>query len=686
LAFPLSRGKASFVLDDRSLRVEKAELYLGSLPLRLQAELPGPLSWLPVEEKSELGYSCRLEVDDLGPQDLEPFLGPRLAWRGRSHAPSPLRLELAGNLRDLKNSRISGQLDFDWSAVSFFSGSRPLDRLRGALDFDRQKIILRSCAATWADSDLLFNGSLTLAPEAEAPLLQGRIESSRLRVDDLLALWSAATDLDLRPPAPPDAARVAVPVSQAASQIGTLALPVSSAAEKKPLSFLSSKLFRVELEGLCKQLVLPAQKGLDALAAASQTPPEHESELEKSWRHLTDFSFALAAGPDFLRIDACDWRWGGQGSLLSLGGELFCRDGLSGELDIVVKNLDLDVLFGENTGAAGLEPEESAAPPTDSDRFRVALLGEIIEAVKDDWVKKLVSWKDKLVAERLRLAFSAQQLCWRRMVLDELVGSCRIDDSGLHLERLAGRSFDGSLRASADWFYEGDSFNLEAEFSGINFESFNDYLKNPDRGLPMQGGRGGLSLDLEWRGASLREWKAGLDGLVDFSFHDGRLKKFTFIANLCSLLNVSQFAALRLPRVSIDQGVPYQVFSGRGVIGDGVMEVDEMIMRGPAFNLMSSGTISFLDETLELDLGVQPLQTVDKLLATIPVVGYIITGKEETFVVLPLKAHGGFSDIRITAQPIAGFGKQLGGIAQRFFSTPGRIIEMPGRLYDKISQ
>ena len=200
----------------------------------------------------------------------------------------------------------------------------------------------------------------------------------------------------------------------------------------------------------------------------------------------------------------------------------------------------------------------------------------------------------------------------------------------------------------------------------------------------MSGGEGSVTLDLYWHGDSVKSWDESLDGALDFNFHDGRLKRFTLIANIGSLLNLSQFASLHMPELSIDQGVPYQELICKGLIVGGQFEIDEFDMQGPAFNIFGSGDIDFINDQLDLKFGIQPLQTVDKILASIPVLGYIMTGDNKTFVVIPVTVTGSFDKAIIKTQTIAGMGNNTIGMVQRFFKTPIRLLQMPGKLIDKM--
>jgi uncharacterized protein YhdP len=300
----------------------------------------------------------------------------------------------------------------------------------------------------------------------------------------------------------------------------------------------------------------------------------------------------------------------------------------------------------------------------------------------DDKVAALMSLKKVLQRNELNLTVRADRLLCLKMVLDEVECECSVKSSGVNIEKLVGTSFEGDFNVAAGWCFADDSFMVESQLEDISFETLNDYLNNPDRGLPVMGGHGSLNLDLYWHGNTLRSWEESLDGDLDFDFFDGRLKRFSMIANICSILNFSQYASLHLPKISISNGVPYRELTYRGLIVNGLLEFDEFEMVGPSFNLFGSGEIDMVNDTVDLKIGIQPLQTVGKVLASIPVLGYIMTGDEKTFVVIPVTVRGPFDDIKIKTRTVAGMGKNVAGMLQRFFKTPIRILQIPGKLFN----
>ncbi len=651
----ITQGAGSFVLANDRFTIENATCNFASLPLTLQGSLPGPSAWHSNEDGREMALELNAYCREFSPEHLDILLGEQFSVSGVRVGPSPLNLCLTGDLKRFSDLQLQGELQLDWSDVELPFIGRSFERLNCLADFGRESIDFKRLLLKRGDSDLSFKGALTKDGAGLGYVLNGQITGTRFLVDDFL-------------PLPKKVFGKEVITESEAGAVLTEAKP----EEEKGAQRLPG--LKVNLEGAIKELVLPAGDGA-----------ENSQVRRLPWHYLNDFKFSFSGGPETaVKIKECRWRWGEQRSQISVLGELQYLEGLDGVLEIAAQDLDLDSLFGLPEQEVDGEEEGPQSGVLNDGKVKVALLDELAREVKADRVETLLSWKEILARNNLHISALAQRLRWQKMTLDEIECDCFFDALGVNLKKIVGRSFEGGLYASAQWRYADDYFALDSELAEINFETFNDYLKNPDRGLPMLGGHGSVNINLDWQGRSSKSWEESLDGQIDFNFYDGHLKKFTLVSNICSLLNLSQFAALRLPKFSIDQGVPYQTLSGKGTIIDGVLEVEEFALRGSAFNLLSSGLISLVDDRVDLEIGVQPLQTVDKLLATIPVVGYIMTGDKKTFVVIPMTARGPLDDIKIKTQTVSGLGKKAGGMIQRFFKTPVRLLQMPGKLLNQI--
>ncbi len=657
----ISQGEASFILAKDQIVVENASCNFASMPFKLQAVLPGPKVWFGSNMGCDYSFEFTAQTPDVSPENLNILFGSKASVSGKRTGASPFELHLNGDLKNLSDLQWQGKLNLDWGDVGlpFIAGS--LERFNCLAEFSREKIDFERLYLEHGESDLLFQGELAWDGEGLAYVVNGEVVADLFLVDDFLALLGIGKFSDEN-------------IVSAEATEG-----VNSARNRfawGETGVLESASLKVDLDGVFKELVLPSGDGFENLG----TP-------RSPWRHFKDFTFSCRGGSKaLLTINECSWGWGEQEAQVTVSGELqYNGEGLDGALDIAIQELDFDALLNSygHVQAKEEEGDTDLNPQTDRN-VEIVLFEELAGVDKASGVEKLLSWKDLLVRNNLHVRARAQHLYWQQMMLDEIECDCTFDGLGVKFNEISGHSFGGGLNALAQWRYVDDYFAVEAELIEINFETFNEYLKNPDRGLPMQGGYGSLNLDLGWQGGSLKNWIQSLDGQLDFDFHEGRMKKFTLLANVCSLLNLSQFAALRLPKISVGQGVPYQTLSGQGTIVDGVLEIDDFAMRGSSLNLLSDGEISFVDEQIDLKIGVQPLQTIDKLLATIPVVGYIITGDKKTFVVIPITVTGPFDDVQIKTQTVSGLGQKVGSMIQRFFKTPVRLLQMPGKLLNQI--
>ncbi|MCD6293051.1 MAG: AsmA-like C-terminal domain-containing protein [Deltaproteobacteria bacterium] len=625
----VTKGEGSFVLANDRFIIEKAACTVASLPLTLRGSLPGLAAWLDENDERKLELKLVVSCPEVAPEQLDLLLGDNFSIAGVKAGSSPVEFTLNADLKHFSDFDLQGTMHLDWRDIELPSINLSLDRLNCSAKFDERSVNVDRLLIERGDSDITFKGSFFLDEEGTGYTLDGNVVGEHLFIDDFL--------------------------------------PFGTGAEGKT-SFVA-KTLKVNLDGVIKELVLPQSDG----------NKKNQAE-RKPWHYLNDFDFAFSGGLEkAVKIERCDWHWGKQRSQISLTGQLQYLTGLHGELEIMAQDFDLDLLLQQPESESDDLDNDSSSNPEEG-TVKAVLLDKLATKVKADAVENFLSWRKWLSQNNLHVKAHAQCLRWQQMAIYEIECDCLLDASGVDCKKIAGHSFGGDLYAFMQWHFADDFFQCGFELEDIDFETFNDYLKNPDRGLPMWGGHGSLNLDLEWQGRSLAKWRKSLNGELDYVFYDGRLKKFTMLSNICSLLNLSQFTALHLPKFSVDKGIPYRTLSSKGIIVDGIMEVEEFALRGSALNLFGDGTISMIEDRVDFDLGAQPLQTVDKVLATIPVVGYIMTGDKKTFVVIPMKVQGPFDDVKVETQTVSGLGKKAGGMIQRFFNTPIRLLRIPGKL------
>ena len=634
LPWEVAHGEGSFVLVDDSLRLDLATMDIASVPWTLQGVLPGPGFFLQESGPVTSGLKLKAMCTNFTPAYLNLLLNKEYDVSGfPTERASSLELDLSSNTRDFSDFSLTGILNVDWRDLECSFTEKPLENLSCSAEFGLDKISFNRLELQSGDSEFTFKGELQEIDENSGYAVSGEISSSYLDVADFSIIDETISEK--------------VQVDQVEIEFN--------------------------LKGVFDELLLPVEK------------PVKGAVSNGLWHDLYNFNLSIAGGVHApVVIKECNWQWGDERSQVDLLGKLQWNDGLSGDIKVSLSDLNVDAILGLPSMQEVLSEEKKSVKKLHSDPVKAVVLEDIAETFNDDIVVSLLSWKDDLARNELNIEVRAHQIRWQHMLLDEIECECSVNDSGVNIGNLAGKSFDGNFSVSAGWDFRDNSFMLESQLDEINFETLNDYLKNPDRGLPMMGGHGSVNLDLYWQGNTLKAWETSLDGELDYDFYAGRLKRFSMIANVCSLLNLSQYASLHLPEISISSGIPYQTLTYEGLIVGGQLEFDEMEMMGSSLNLFGAGVIDLVNDTVDLEFGLQPLQTFDKLLASIPLVGYIMTGDKKTFIVIPVTVRGPYNDLEIKTQTVTGMGKKVGGMVQRFFKTPVRILQMPGKLLNMI--
>ena len=73
---------------------------------------------------------------------------------------------------------------------------------------------------------------------------------------------------------------------------------------------------------------------------------------------------------------------------------------------------------------------------------------------------------------------------------------------------------------------------------------------------------------------------------------------------------------------------------------DGSIVTQDLFIASDAINISVIGTANMVREDLDFTIGVQPLQTVDKIVNRIPVVGWLLTGKDKGFLTVLFRGKG----------------------------------------------
>jgi len=161
---------------------------------------------------------------------------------------------------------------------------------------------------------------------------------------------------------------------------------------------------------------------------------------------------------------------------------------------------------------------------------------------------------------------------------------------------------------------------------------------------------------------------------------DGTLNKFSAISKIFSLLNVSQLFKLRLPDM-FSTGMPYDVISGNFSFSDGIAVTSDLAIDSPSINMRVVGNSDLVRKEIDLTAAVQPLQTIGMIISRIPVIGWILTGNDNSFLITYYKVKGNWSDPAVTSANISELPQSVFNVFRRVYTLPENIFTNTGNVF-----
>ncbi len=170
-------------------------------------------------------------------------------------------------------------------------------------------------------------------------------------------------------------------------------------------------------------------------------------------------------------------------------------------------------------------------------------------------------------------------------------------------------------------------------------------------------------------------------GNVEMRIEKGTLKKFQVLAKILSFLNVSQLLRFKLPDIST-AGMPFRSMAATLRIGDGVAAGDDFFLQSDAMNIVAAGRTDLINRTIDALVGLQPLQTIDRVVSRIPIAGWILTDDDRRLITVYFEAKGPLDNPVVKSIPLKGLSEETLGIFKRVLQLPNRLITGAGTVIE----
>ena len=179
-----------------------------------------------------------------------------------------------------------------------------------------------------------------------------------------------------------------------------------------------------------------------------------------------------------------------------------------------------------------------------------------------------------------------------------IVSKARLDGFRLHLKAQDGvlradpvtaALYEGGLSAvvSLDVNPETPTLTLNSAFTGIQAEPLLMDMKNKAR----LRGKGNFTAALTAEGTSIAAMKRSLDGQMSMSFTEGAITGFNLGR---TLRQWKQFKKGRIIDLEETAATDFTEFTGNPVAKDGIIRMDDLALKAPAFRLQGTGVLADL--------------------------------------------------------------------------------------------
>jgi len=330
-------------------------------------------------------------------------------------------------------------------------------------------------------------------------------------------------------------------------------------------------------------------------------------------------------------------------SQLSLAGSITDIENLKADLAITSTQLDIsDLILLESIEKIGAKPDKPAPNPM------------------------------------IKATVKADRGTFLDTEFKKLSTTINLSNKVLFIQPLEANLFGGGLSARVIIDSKSAPTRYLAEFKLINAsaeEAVDAVSTTPKEMTGVMSVEGNLNAS----GAIYDAMRKSAAGSIKIHAKKGTLRQFSMLSKVFSILNVSQLFKFKLPDM-VSEGMPYNDLNATFTIKNGFVSTDDLFLASNAMNMSLVGKHDFVHDNMDLTLGIQPLQTVDKVVSHIPIVGWILTGENKAMFSTYFEIKGKSSDPQVSAIPITSLGKGVFGIFKRVFQLPVKLFTDTGEV------
>jgi len=165
-------------------------------------------------------------------------------------------------------------------------------------------------------------------------------------------------------------------------------------------------------------------------------------------------------------------------------------------------------------------------------------------------------------------------------------------------------------------------------------------------------------------------------GEIKIEAKRGEIKRFPALYKIFGITNIAEFLTLNFPQ--IEKGLVYKEIVVNMKLNNGLLSIKDenpLIIRGKKLNMFFAGDYRLSDKYINGIVTFTTFRTINRIISSIPVLGWIIGGKEKSFTGLSFRVKGKIDD-SMTAYPVP-----LTSLSKGMFNMIKRTLTSPLHLF-----
>jgi len=258
----------------------------------------------------------------------------------------------------------------------------------------------------------------------------------------------------------------------------------------------------------------------------------------------------------------------------------------------------------------------------------------------------------------VRLGLKCRELRFREVSLSDAVVEGGVRARSVFLEHGHGNVEGGSVivQGKADLKDPRLPFSVLFGLSQIRTEAYCRWLSfSPDFIQGTASVEGSLEGNLRPGGSGWKDLRGGFS-----LYSDGcTIKRYDLLSKTLTLINFTQWTRVRLSDLYA-RGLPCRQIKGTFRLQQGALLTDDLVVDTSVAVVGFEGGYNILQDRLDAEVTLRPMEQLDQVLDLLPVVGKVIRGPDGTFVVFHYEVRGPLKDPKVELIPFKSLNERAG--------------------------